>query len=199
MQHISPQTQNEVIEILGKDIVPIDILTKSEGSKVLHSISRRGNSTVHLALCVRFVDAECNIREEFLSFNPLLRISGEYLAKTILSSLDNLGLGARNIRGQGYDGASNMSSHKVGVQAKIEDVVPLATYVHCSRHCLNLVIVHSCSLPEVINVLDRLKHCCRYSLFSPKISGLLAFVFIVEALKVIRYCRHTYMLTRFLR
>ena len=38
------------------------------------------------------------------------------------------------MRGQGYDGASNMSSDVVGVQARIKQVAPLATYIHCSGH-----------------------------------------------------------------
>ena len=44
------------------------------------------------------------------------------------------------MRSQGYDGASNMSSGRVGVQARIREKAPLATYVHCNGHCLNLVI-----------------------------------------------------------
>ena len=64
-------------------------------------------------------------------------------------------------------------SSRSGVQARIQQVAPLATYVHCSGHCLNLVISHSCNSPEARNVLDRLKHCCRIFLQSPKKNGLL--------------------------
>ncbi|XP_078348023.1 52 kDa repressor of the inhibitor of the protein kinase-like [Oculina patagonica] len=80
------------------------------------------------------------------------------------------------MRGQGYDGASNMSSSTVGVQARIKKEAPLATYVHCNGHCLNLVISKSCALPQVRNVLDRLKNCCRFFLKSPKRSGLLELI-----------------------
>ena len=80
------------------------------------------------------------------------------------------------MRGQGYDGASNMSSDCVGVQARIQQSAPLAAYVHCSGHCLNLVISKSYSLPDIRNVMDRLQHCCRYFLNSPKRSGILELI-----------------------
>ena len=42
-------------------------------------------------------------------------------------------------RGQGYDGAANMSSNRVGTQACIKRASPLAVYVHCNSHKLNLL------------------------------------------------------------
>ena len=46
-------------------------------------------------------------------------------------------MNVENIRGQGYDGISNMTSERVGVQAQIKELFPLATYIHCSSHQLN--------------------------------------------------------------
>ena len=40
-------------------------------------------------------------------------------------------------------------------------------------HCLNLNISHTSNLPELHSVLDRLKHCYRFFLDSPKRNGLL--------------------------
>ena len=79
------------------------------------------------------------------------------------------------MRGQGYNGASNMSE-SVGVQVRIKEEAPLATYVHCSGHYLNLVINKSCSLSEVRNVIDRIQDCCRYFLNSPRRRGALEVV-----------------------
>ena len=72
----------------------------------------------------------------------------------------------KKIRGQGYDGAKNMSSERVGVQAYVKKVSPLAVYTHCSGHCLNLVISHSCTLPSVRNVLDQMTSVCLFLLYS---------------------------------
>ena len=58
----------------------------------------------------------------------------------------------------------------LGLQALIKEKAPLAIYTHCSGHCLNLVISHSCSLPTIRNVLDKMKATC---LNSPKRNELL--------------------------
>ena len=44
---------------------------------------------------------------------------------------------------QGYDGPSVMSEKCSGVQQLITAVVPMAVYVNCYAHCLNLVLVDS--------------------------------------------------------
>ena len=59
-------------------------------------------------------------------------------------------------------GASNMSSERIGVQAQMQELSPLATYIHCSSHQLNLVISHSCALIDVRNVIDHLQHLHEY-------------------------------------
>ena len=48
-------------------------------------------------------------------------------SQAILKFLQGNGIPASNMRGQGYDGASNMSSDAVGVQARIKREAPLAT------------------------------------------------------------------------
>ena len=54
--------------------------------------------------------------------------------------------------------------------SRIREKSPFATYIHCSGHCLNLVIAHSCALPEVRNVqvLDKLRTAACSSRRAPK-------------------------------
>ena len=47
------------------------------------------------------------------------------------------------MRGQGYDGASNMSGKFRGVKARVRQIFPEAIYTHCKAHCLNLAIIHA--------------------------------------------------------
>ena len=119
-----------------------------------------------LALCAHFIDKNNDVREDFIAFIHLPRIT-----ETIVSSLQGLGLEIENVRGQGYNGAANMSSDNVGVQRRIRERSPKAVYVHYSGNCLNLVISHSCALPPIRNVIDKLKECCLYFLGSPKREG----------------------------
>lgn len=71
------------------------------------------HNTEHLALCTRLVDAKGDIREEFMTFLSLERLTGRYIAEKIIEFLKNGDLNVENIRGQGYDGTSNMSSERV--------------------------------------------------------------------------------------
>ena len=117
-----------------------------------------------------------DVREEFLTFIKLERITGEKIAENILAFLKENNVPVTNMRGQGYDGASKMSSSTSGVQGRIKKEAPLATYVHCDGHCLNFVISKSCALPQVRNVIECLKNCCRFFLKSFKRSGLLELI-----------------------
>lgn len=92
------------------------------------------------------------------------------MLKKIITNLE-VTIEVENIRGQDYDGAANMSSDNVGVQRRIREHSPRAVYVHCSGHCLNLVVAHSCSLPVVRNVVDKLKKCSLFFFGSPKREG----------------------------
>ena len=88
----------------------------------------------HLAICARFVDAKNNIREEFLTFVKLERTTGAYVADQVIKFLNLVELPLEHLRGQSYDGASSMSSERVGLQARIKLKSPLAVYIHCSSH-----------------------------------------------------------------
>ena len=111
-----------------------------------------------------------------MTFLPLERVTGREIAQSIIDFLNENGISLGNMRGQGYDGACNMSSDHSGVQGLICKHSPLATYVHCYGHCLNLVVSKTCSLPDVRNVLDRLQHCCRFFLNSSKRNGVLEMI-----------------------
>ncbi|CAC5359187.1 unnamed protein product [Mytilus coruscus] len=57
------------------------------------------------------------------------------------------------MRGQGYDGAANMSGKFRGVQAIVRERVSTATYVHCKAHQLNMALIHSSKEPCVHNMM----------------------------------------------
>ena len=103
----------------------------------------------------------------------MIRTTGEHIAGAILKAIENLGLDISYVRGQGYDGCSAMASDAVGVQAIIKRNSPKALWVHFSGHCLNLVIVHSCKLTAIRNMLDTLTETCLFFRDSPKRTSLL--------------------------
>ena len=99
-----------------------------------------------MALCLRFVDENCDVQETFIGFVKLQRVRANDIANAIITTLEDLELSLVHLRGQGYDGAANMSAQKSGVQKLIRDQQPKAMYTHCAGHSLNLAIVTSCSI-----------------------------------------------------
>ncbi|CAI6349131.1 unnamed protein product [Macrosiphum euphorbiae] len=67
------------------------------------------------------------------------------MAGVVLSTIESFNLDISNLRGQSYDNASNMSGIYSGLQAKIKAVSPLAQFVPCSAHSLNLVGTNAAS------------------------------------------------------
>jgi hypothetical protein len=66
-------------------------------------------------------------------------------AASLKAALDGMfldhGLSMSKLRGQGYDGASNMRGQFRGLQRLILDENPYAFYIHCFAHQLQLVVV----------------------------------------------------------
>eukprot|EP00102_Acyrthosiphon_pisum_P023154 XP_016660364.1 PREDICTED: 52 kDa repressor of the inhibitor of the protein kinase-like [Acyrthosiphon pisum] len=93
-----------------------------------------------LTLCVRFVNG-----------------TGEN-AKLCLNSC---GIDYSKMYGQGYDGASNMSGKFKRVQTIIRNKYPMALYVHCAAHTLNLAVSSSCEQQDIRNCLGVVEkmHC----------------------------------------
>ena len=69
---------------------------------------------------------------------------------------------------QGYDGAFNMLSSTIGVQAQIHEASPLALYTHFQSHHLNLCIVKACSLPKIKNASGVISEITKFYNYSPK-------------------------------
>ena len=83
----------------------------------------------------------------------LERTTGKAIADAIVKSLHDMGFDIENLRGQGYDGASAMSSSIQGVNGRIREIAPLALYSHCKSHVLNLSIASSCKQMNIRNIM----------------------------------------------
>ncbi|KAK2552153.1 hypothetical protein P5673_026910 [Acropora cervicornis] len=111
--YLSPQSQNEMIEVIGKHFIQKKIVDSILGDEAT------SHNEEKLSIVIRFVDANKDIREEFLEFKDLERTTGAAVSETLLSTLRSLNIPIEDCRGQGYNGAASMSSQRVGVQANI--------------------------------------------------------------------------------
>ena len=63
------------------------------------------------------------------------------MKKEIFNVLSRHNLHVRDIRGQGYDGASNMRGEWFGLQALVSNECLYAYYIHCFAHRLQLALI----------------------------------------------------------
>ena len=158
--YLSPDIQNEIIEICG-DLISDDIVKACNTAPCYGFIADEATDVAtieQMALCLRFYDEnEKRIREEFIGFAECKATTGEALTDSFLENLRQKGVDVNKMRGQGYDGAANMAGKYRGVQARIRNVVPGAIYTHCKAHNLNLSIIHASKEPLVRNVMNTLQ------------------------------------------
>ena len=173
--YLSPKTQNDIIDIIGFDVIRNSIVTEVQKAKFFSVMADEVSShnVEHMALCLRYVDESCDIQEKFVAFLKLKRVRANDITNAIVNTLEDLGLSLVNLRGQGYDGAANMSGQKSGVQKQIRDRQPKAMYTHCAGHTLNLAIVTSCSVLPVRNGITQIKNLTHWLKASPKREGFL--------------------------
>lgn len=158
----SPQMQNEIIDICAK-LIQRKIVKQANDSgafSILADETLDVSGKEQLSLCVRFVDPENNIHEDFLTFLSITDTTAEAITSVILNQCESLGLNMNYVVGQGYDGVNTMSGQFNGVQAKIKELYPKALYVHCSSHKLNLVLSASLNGILIRNCLGTVNETC---------------------------------------
>ncbi|XP_066351634.1 uncharacterized protein [Miscanthus floridulus] len=124
------ETRKKIIEELGDE--PFAILA-DESSDISHK--------EQLALCLRFIDKLGRPCEHFIGVVHVDDTTSLSLKEAIKGLLDSNGLSMTRIRGQGYDGASNMKGDIKGLKTLIMKESPSAYYIHCFAHQLQLVLV----------------------------------------------------------
>ena len=154
--YTSPSIQNEIINccnniILSKLVVKINA---AGAFSVLADETADISGTEQVSLCVRYMDCINSVmHEDFLQFIPVYDVTGQGLANVILDNLSKFGIDVNFLRGQGYDGAAAMSGRFRGAQSYVKAKYPLAVYVHCGAHSLNLAISDSCSEVPIRNCI----------------------------------------------
>jgi hypothetical protein len=77
------------------------------------------NKKEQMAIVLRFVNKEGYIKERFLDINHVSDTTALTLKDSICVVLSDNNLSVQDIRGQGYDGASNMRGAWNGLKALI--------------------------------------------------------------------------------
>jgi hypothetical protein len=118
-----------------------------------------------MTLVLRFVDKDGVLQERFFDCIHLKNTKALTLKQKLSHVLSSHSFDVQNLRGQGYDGASNMKRELNGLQALFLRECPYAYYVHCYAHCLQLAlvaatkdVVHVCQFFQkllfIVNTVD---------------------------------------------
>nr|XP_009796683.1 PREDICTED: zinc finger MYM-type protein 1-like [Nicotiana sylvestris] len=117
-----------------------------------------------MALVLRYVDKNAEVVERFVGLVHVSDTSACSLKEAIYSLLSDHSLSPSQIRGQGYDGASNMRGEISGLKTLIMKDNSSAYYIHCFAHQLQLTLVAMskkhldvedffCHVTNVLNVI----------------------------------------------
>ncbi|KAL9690219.1 hypothetical protein QQ045_010616 [Rhodiola kirilowii] len=126
--YTSPKIQKQILQVLS---IKVKKFIREEIGCAKFCIivdeARDESKKEQMTLVLRFVD-----RDDTASLT---------LKNGIFSMLSRYNLDIESIRGQGYDGASNMRGEWKGLQALVSRECPHAYYVHCFAHRLQLSLV----------------------------------------------------------
>lgn len=152
--YTSPQIQNEMLSIMANSIVR-DIASEIRAQPTLqYSIIIDGTQditgTEQESICLRYVDHNLISQEAFVGLYEVSLTTGQNLANVAKDVLLRLNLSLDGLRGQTYDGAANMSGKYAGAQAYLTQSQPLALFVHCGPHCVNLITQATCAASSVV-------------------------------------------------
>ncbi|BFG42427.1 hypothetical protein CerSpe_287010 [Prunus speciosa] len=164
-KYTSPKIQKEILNILANKV------RKKIREEVGHAAfcilvdeSQDTSNREQMAIVLRFVDNDGFLRERFFDIVWVENTTASTLQKEIKKVLDLHELCIDKMRGQGYDGASNMRGAWNGLQALFLRDCPYAYYVHCFAHQLQLALVSASkevatiwlffsSLNSIVNVI----------------------------------------------
>ena len=167
---LSPEIQNEMLKILSQTILRKLIATTKTDSEILPSLCAADNNSTktyvfsliadetsdisnkeQVSICIRYCDNSFHSEEVFLGFFETSKTDSNTLYQLIKDALLRLGLNISGLRGQGYDGGSNMAGKVNGLQQRILRENSKALYIHCVGHQLNLVCQDACNEYTVVS------------------------------------------------
>ncbi|KAH0766275.1 hypothetical protein KY285_002146 [Solanum tuberosum] len=139
---ICPTIQKDIVEACAKETTKA-IIEDLDGNYfgILDDESKDVSHKEKMALILRYVNKSGMVIERFLGIVHVNDTSSQSLKKAIYSLLLDHSLCISKIRGQGYDGASNMQGEINGLKSLILQDTSSAYSIHCFAHQLQLALV----------------------------------------------------------
>ena len=185
IRFLSPEIQNEMLTILSLMVsrkiiaivklesqiffTPADGITNSYVFSLIADETSDISNKEQVSICIRYCSNSFISGEVFFGFFETCKTDSTTLFNLIKDGLLRLGLDISGLRGQGYDGGSNMAGKVNGVQQKMLNENSKALYFHCVGHQLNLVCQDACNeFPLVSQVIKNVNKIVTFVKESPK-------------------------------
>jgi hypothetical protein len=133
--------QNEILQLLASDVLRRILADVQQSNYYSIMLDETSDCSRHeqLAVCLRYCDAQLDIREVFTGFHDLVKQDAMRLFSITKNILTRYNLDINRCRGQCFDGAANVAGALNGLQAKVREIESRAVFVHCAAHSINLV------------------------------------------------------------
>ena len=105
-----------------------------------------------MSICLSYV-LNGQKKEAFIGFIDTKSTDGQSLYELVERVMSEMNLALHNIVGECFDGASNMKGLHKGLATLMKKTSPLALYVHCYGHLLNLAIQDTMEVEQLRNAL----------------------------------------------
>lgn len=167
----SHQIVEEILNIFSNEILK-DIISDVKAATyfpvILDETSDISGSE-QVSISFRYVDNDLTVHEQFVGFYETKTTTAEVLHNIVKDVLLRFDLNISNLRGQCYDGASNV---RFGLSSRISNDEPRALYIHCVAHRLNLVVTDAMNgINSVSDFIGTIKSMTNYVRDSPKRLG----------------------------
>ena len=142
LKYTSSDIQKDLVRACA--IETVDAITKDmEGAffSLLVDGARDSSTKEQMAVVLRYVNKKGEAIEKFLGVQHVSSTTSSSLEEAIEGLFATTNLSMSKLRGQGYDGASNMKGELNGLKTKILNKYPQAFYIHCFAHQLQLALV----------------------------------------------------------
>ncbi|KAK4724085.1 hypothetical protein R3W88_026864 [Solanum pinnatisectum] len=138
----SPKIQKDIVSSCAQEIVKA-IIDDLDGDFFGILIDEYKDISHHeqMTLSLRYVNENGKVNERVIAIVHVGDTSAQSLKETICSLLLRHSLSTSKIRGQGYDGGSNMQGKMNGLKALILKETPSAHCIHYFAHQLQLTLV----------------------------------------------------------
>ncbi|CAN0881724.1 Zinc finger MYM-type protein 1 [Linum grandiflorum] len=154
-KYTSPRIQKEILGIIANKVrrkIREEIGDSCFSIFVDEAVDEAGREQMYVIL--RYVNSRGIVTERFFALKSVAKTSAETLKETICDVLSQYYLQVEKLRGQGYDGASNISGQFNGLKALFLRDCSYAYFVHCFTHRLQLALLTSAKVLDcIINVV----------------------------------------------